>query len=293
MSSGSSEPKKQAPVSGPVYRKGSSESQVKLAPVNSPSEVKNPVLDSPAAVAGSWGSVSAVLYTIFMFLVGQFAAAILIVLCLVAKGWGSERAANWISEDVVGQFSFILLAEVLTVAGIVWFLRRRRVPLARIGWGWPRFGHLGTALLGFGVYFVGYIVFATVISLLVPSLDLEQKQEIGFESGSTSLELLLTGISLVILPPLAEEVLFRGFLFGGLRNQFRLLPAAVITSILFGVGHLQFGSEAPLLWVAAIDTFVLSMVLCYIREKTGSLWPGIFIHAIDRKSTRLNSSHRL
>ena len=58
------------------------------------------------------------------------------------------------------------------------------------------------------------------------------------------------------------------------------VPAAIITSLMFAVGHLQFGSGAPLLWVAALDTFVLSLVLCYIREKTDSLWPGIFIHAI-------------
>jgi membrane protease YdiL (CAAX protease family) len=49
---------------------------------------------------------------------------------------------------------------------------------------------------------------------------------------------------------------------------------------LFGVAHLQFGSGAPLLWVAALDTFTLSIVLCYLREKTGSVWAGVFLHAI-------------
>jgi membrane protease YdiL (CAAX protease family) len=68
-------------------------------------------------------------------------------------------------------------------------------------------------------------------------------------------------------------------LYKGLRNKFSFPVAAVATSLLFALGHLQFGSGAPLLWVAGLDTFVLSVVLCYLREKTGSLWPGIMIHA--------------
>jgi membrane protease YdiL (CAAX protease family) len=32
--------------------------------------------------------------------------------------------------------------------------------------------------------------------------------------------------------------------------------------------------------VAALDTFTLSLVLCYLRQKTDSLWPGIMLHAL-------------
>ncbi|MEJ0073120.1 MAG: CPBP family glutamic-type intramembrane protease [Candidatus Saccharibacteria bacterium] len=32
--------------------------------------------------------------------------------------------------------------------------------------------------------------------------------------------------------------------------------------------------------MGAIDTFTLSVVLCYIREKTGTLWSGVLIHAL-------------
>ena len=43
---------------------------------------------------------------------------------------------------------------------------------------------------------------------------------------------------------------------------------------------MEFGSGQPLLWVAALDTFTLSMVLCYLRQETDSLWPGILLHAL-------------
>jgi len=74
--------------------------------------------------------------------------------------------------------------------------------------------------------------------------------------------------------------MFRGFVYTGLRTKLQPVGSALITSAVFASLHLEFGNGAPLLWVAAIDTFILSLVLCYLREKTGSLWPGICLHAL-------------
>jgi membrane protease YdiL (CAAX protease family) len=85
----------------------------------------------------------------------------------------------------------------------------------------------------------------------------------------------------VVLPPVVEETVFRGFLFTGIRNRLKPVAAALITSLLFAVPHLlESGQSGSLLWVAGIDTFTLSLVLCYLRHKTDSLWPGIFLHAL-------------
>jgi membrane protease YdiL (CAAX protease family) len=83
-----------------------------------------------------------------------------------------------------------------------------------------------------------------------------------------------------VLPPIVEETVFRGFIFTGLRGKLKFVWAAVLTSLLFATAHLEFGSGKPLLWVAGLDTFTLSLALCYLREKTGSLWPGILLHAL-------------
>ena len=44
--------------------------------------------------------------------------------------------------------------------------------------------------------------------------------------------------------------------------------------------HLAEGGAAGPLWIGFIDTFILSLVLCYLRVKTGSLWAGITLHAL-------------
>ena len=132
---------------------------------------------------------------------------------------------------------------------------------------------------GFAAYFVLYIVGLVIAKALVPSLNLEQEQEIGFSTNTQGAALLPVFISLVILPPITEEIVARGFLFGGLRTKLPFAVAATITSVLFAAAHLGEASEG-LLWIAAVDTFILSLVLCYLREKTGSLWPSIGVHAL-------------
>jgi len=47
---------------------------------------------------------------------------------------------------------------------------------------------------------------------------------------------------------------------------------------LFGAAHLSEGGAAGPLWVGALDTAILSMVLIGLREWTGNLWAGITLH---------------
>jgi membrane protease YdiL (CAAX protease family) len=45
------------------------------------------------------------------------------------------------------------------------------------------------------------------------------------------------------------------------------------------LAHLAGGEGGSTIWIAAIDTFILGMVLAYLRERSGSLWPSIGLHA--------------
>ena len=82
------------------------------------------------------------------------------------------------------------------------------------------------------------------------------------------------------LPPIGEETLMRGYLYSGLRSRLHFWPALLITSLLFGVAHLSTGVSGPL-WAAAVDTFILSAVLVYLREKTGALYAPIMLHGLN------------
>jgi membrane protease YdiL (CAAX protease family) len=69
----------------------------------------------------------------------------------------------------------------------------------------------------------------------------------------------------------------RGYLYSGLRSKLKYLPALLITSLLFGAAHLS-ENDSGLLWSGALDTFLLSVVLVYLRENTGALYAGMLVH---------------
>ena len=149
-----------------------------------------------------------------------------------------------------------------------------------IGLKKPKLKHILFGVVAAVPYYGIYIIMVGIISLIIPALNVSQTQEIGFSSVHGFLPLILALISLVIIPPLAEEIATRGFLYTGLRRWMPKIVAAVVVSVVFGAAHLAEGGAAGPLWIGAIDTFILSLVLVFLREKTGNLWAGITLHAI-------------
>lgn len=224
-----------------------------------------------------WDPVQSIILTIGVYLSSQFVASLLLLSLPLVFGLSNAQLENWL-DGAVGQFVFIFLIEGLVLLALWGLLHLKKSSFTDIGLSWPRFKDIGLAVLGFGVYFLIYLLIAAVAKLIFPSLDFQQEQQIGFDTTHANWELILVFFSLVIMPPLVEEILARGFLYTGLKTKLPIWRATIITSVLFAVAHLQFGSGAPLLWVAAIDTFTLSLVLIYLREKTGNLGASIALH---------------
>lgn len=236
--------------------------------------------EKPHVKSNGWSPLEAVGITLFLYFIGQLIGGLLAYGVALAVGHDQAQAATWLSEAIVGQFVFIALVEAVTVGLLVWFLKRRRSNLQTLGLrGKPGIRDLGLALIAIVVYFVLYVIAVSILKNLVPSFNIDQQQQLGFHNPS-HWQLPLIFISLVILPPMVEEILVRGFLYTGLRRKYPLIPSALITSGLFGLAHLEAGSGQPLLWIAALDTFVLSLVLVYLRERTGKLWAPMIVHGI-------------
>ena len=85
--------------------------------------------------------------------------------------------------------------------------------------------------------------------------------------------IVLAGIVAVVGAPIAEEIFFRGFLYRSLRNRMGIAPACVTSAILFSIGHVQYP-------VAALpELFLFGVIMALLYERTGSLLPGIAVHA--------------
>jgi membrane protease YdiL (CAAX protease family) len=226
-----------------------------------------------------WNPILGVIFIAVVFFGAQLFSGIVLSLYPLLRHWTSAQATAWLSNSVAVQFIYILLAETLTVGFIYLFLRFYKQGLNYIGLKKPRFRDPLYGLLAIPVYYILFGVLVYVVSQFFPSLNVSQKQELGFDNVAGQSQLIYTFLSLVILPPLAEEILFRGFLYKTLRSGLGIPAAALITSLLFGAGHLAEGGASGPLYVGALQTFVLSLVLVYLRQKTHSLWAGITLHA--------------
>ncbi len=226
----------------------------------------------------NWDALESVAITLTLYFGSQLIAALVFFVFTGLHNVGSSTQ-YWLEHSVSAQFVFVLIVEFLVLWGLRSFLRRRKASFRTIGFINPRWRDIGWTLIGFGMYFVLFVGVSLLAKALVPSLNVDQNQEIGFDTAQGA-SLALVFISLVVLPPIVEEILMRGFLYSGLKKQLPKIWAVIITSLLFALAHLQAGNDKPLLWIAAIDTFCLSLVLIYLREKTGGLWASIGLHTL-------------
>lgn len=236
-------------------------------------------MNVPKKVKG-YGPASAVLVTLGIYFGAQIFAVIAIGSFALFNSADRELAANLVESSITLQFAFILLVEILSIYLLWLFLGWRRIKWSDIGLKKPKSAHL---LYAFPVYIVYFVLALAVVGLakfLIPDLDVDQDQQIGFENAVGFVELSMVFAALVVLPSIVEEIMVRGFLYGGLVRKFSKWIAALVASGIFAVAHLQFGMGEPLLWVAAIDTFILSMVLIWLRERTGNIWSGVLVHMI-------------
>jgi membrane protease YdiL (CAAX protease family) len=227
-----------------------------------------------------WNPWLAVAATLFIYVFAQVAAIQVVAVYPALQHWTAKATDDWLTNDVIAQFLYVLLAELLTFLLIRIFLRIYRTSLSVVGLVKPKLEDISYALSGLVIYFPIYIAAATLISSLVPSLNVNQQQQLGFNAATGSLQLILVFVSLVILPPIVEEIVFRGFLYTSLRKKLPVVSAALATSLLFAAPHLLEGQGGGLLWIAGIDTFILSLVLCWLRQKTDRLYAGMGLHAL-------------
>jgi len=122
---------------------------------------------------------------------------------------------------------------------------------------------------------LGFLILSAAWAALV---SLDQQQELPEELGADGplLNVLAVVVLVTVVAPLGEELFFRGFFFGALRNWHGPWPAAALTGLVFGgihVGSSPLGYLVPLM--------ILGAALCLLYEWTGSLYPAIALHALN------------
>ncbi|TAL14887.1 CPBP family intramembrane metalloprotease [Patescibacteria group bacterium] len=174
--------------------------------------------------------------------------------------------------------AFIYIVAIVLTIGLPWLIRRRQVSRVELGiYRLPLWKDILMAPAGLVVYLILSALLMLIAGGLIPGFNTTGHQDTGFSGLGQQYELILAFITLVVIAPVAEEILFRGYLFSKLRKYVPVWIAILATSILFGLIH-AVGNNGD--WSLAIDTFALSVVLCLLRLNTGSLWASMLLHMI-------------
>jgi membrane protease YdiL (CAAX protease family) len=160
-----------------------------------------------------------------------------------------------------------LLSALLYLPIIAWIgfmvVRRGGVHLGAM-LRWPALGTYWFVVAGIlVVQFLFSLAAITLTELVAPWMD---DSLAGVGQGN----LVLALIGIVILPPVVEEITFRGILLERFAVKWRVGVAVIVSAVCFGILHAD-----PM----GAGMFGVVTGLLYLR--TGSLWPGIIIHFVN------------
>ena len=203
------------------------------------------------------------LYLLF-FLAIQFLAGIIYAVIAVAGASLFHGEAD-AGSVLAGTETAVLFAYLLTVGAVLLWFRLRHKPLGEAV-GLRRCSGWTAAFSAFAA--LGLFVAINLALALLPEAwmtDYSEYMDVLLSDG------LLPAVSIVLMGPLAEELMFRGVIQTRLARAMPAWTAVVLQAVLFGVTH---GTPIQMAYA-----FLIGLALGFLRSRTGSILPGFAAHA--------------
>ncbi|WP_165774735.1 CPBP family intramembrane glutamic endopeptidase [Candidatus Viridilinea mediisalina] len=234
--------------------------------------------DPPAPPMLPWGWREVAWVLAFTFLM---AGGLGVGLSLLSRVFDLDLTGGFVSPTIYVTGMAIYLSGVLA---IYVFAARRS--------GWAA---LGCKPAPFFDYLLVPPLFLLEITALIGVNLLVGRLAGGFEnpqvdaiSGGQALgnvELVMLFLLIAILVPFVEELFFRGMLYPLLRQRMGAVLAITLNAAIFALFHV-----IPILLPGL---FVVGLFLAYLRERSGSIWPSVLLHAMQNGMALLAMSASL
>jgi membrane protease YdiL (CAAX protease family) len=201
-------------------------------------------------------------------------AVLVLLLAFLTGALGSMIIGSAVRDDTVAQLGFVAVLEgAVGFWVIVWARVRHRATPALLGLR-VRMADLGVGALA-GL--LGVVVTAAITQVVLALAreivggGVKAPEQLPSDLDGTG-PILLAGLVVVVVAPVAEELLFRGFIYQALRRWRGVTQAMLLSAGWFAVAHL-----APVIMPAI---FVLGVILAYVFEHRGSLAATATAHAV-------------
>jgi uncharacterized protein len=224
----------------------------------------------------TWGWWAAPVAIVFGLILGSVGTVVVEAIGAGNGGTVSHpTAVVSILGDIVFDLCFVLAALVMVTA-------------AEGGGRLPRPSEFGfrraRPVNAIATFVIAALIYYVVTDIYAAVFNLHGKDKLPSELSNTHnhAAVALTAVFVCVIAPICEEFFFRGFVFGTLRKMRVMVGgrdlsvgiAAVITGILFGLVHTGSASSQYL-----IPLGFLGFMLCMVRWRTGSIYPGMAMHS--------------
>ena len=209
------------------------------------------------------------MYFVSQFIV-FFIANLLIKMVTEANSGASPNAT--ITQSVC-----VLISDVLALILIIWLprfvIKKYKTSRDELGLhGLPTWTDVLMGPIGYIVSMIVSIAVVMILSAISPSIDWNQAQDVGYNNLYFASDKIVAFLVLVVLTPFVEELVFRGWTYGKLRSRLSAAPAIILVSLLFAIMHGQLN--------VGIIVFLMSVIMCIMRELTGTIYAGIVVHML-------------
>lgn len=225
----------------------------------------------PRGPWGFWGTAGLGVALISIYIFSQLIVTVGYLLIQLIQHQGKisvKIEAVAMDGDMVGVA--VLLGSPIAIFFTGWFIKLRQGPTLAdyLGLHWPSWRTVTLSSLGMVAVLIGSEGFTLLI-------DRPTVSDVMADVYRTANFKPLLWLSIVLLGPIAEEVIFRGFLFQGWsKSQLGGWGAIILTSVAWAIIHLQYN----LYGVAII--FAYGIFLGLVRLRTGSVLLCAVLHCL-------------
>ena len=137
----------------------------------------------------------------------------------------------------------------------------------------------GVCLLASGLWVIAFEVLKVLSDFGFGAISIDRTEALEEAKAQfASIPFWMIFVTSALVPALAEEFFFRGYVLSAFRNRIAPLRAVLYSALIFGLFHVINGSVLSL--ERFFPTTLLGLALGFVAIRTHSLWPGVLLHAI-------------
>ena len=190
---------------------------------------------------------------------------------------GIEYNSAYIQEGLMEMIISVVFSSAFMIFLIYRTARHGSGPGFKRAVAWekpqPSLAQAAVLAVALGVVFAVISSFILTTRLVNPSTPLSE----ALDQNQSSVLMVVFLILAILVAPLLEEIVFRGYFFGVIKAAWGTTAAVVVIALLFGLMHVdQYWGD----WTAITLVTILGFVMTILRSSTESVIPGVITHYV-------------